>query len=399
MNAAHQSKHRQGSRSKLPSRAVSPAILVAVAGGLATIAATNEPYGSQPDEITPPMAVLVAPVTHLKEYSVAKEFVGVVEARRESLVGFELAGTVASVLVDEGDLVEPGTVIARQDTSLLDADRAVLLATLDQARAEAELAELTWNRVRELVREDVLATQELDEAEHDHRAKASALARAQAAVDALDARLAKAELRAPFPALVAGRLVDEGRVLGAGVPVLHLLENVEPDVRVGVAGDSIHDIRKGDRFDLVIQGRPEPATVRAILPVRGNGTRSVDVLLRLHSELNGIRPGDLATLRIVSTEPERGFWLPMSALAESSRGLWATYVAEPLSEPSAGDIATHRVARRELEIIHPEGDRVFVRGTLSDGELVVAEGASRLVPGLAVRIAPDHAFATGRTEG
>ncbi|NIM61923.1 MAG: hypothetical protein GTO30_09780, partial [Acidobacteria bacterium] len=108
------------------------------------------------------------------------------------------------------------------------------------------------------------------------------------------------------------------------------LERVEPEVRIGVAGASIDAIATGDRFLLLVRGRDVPATVKSVLPVRGNGTRSVDVVLTLHTEFDGIRRGDLATVTIERTEPEEGFWLPLSALTESSRGLWACYVAEPL---------------------------------------------------------------------
>ena len=58
----------------------------------------------------------------------------------------------------------------------------------------------------------------------------------------------------------------------------------------------------------------------------------------------------------------------------------------PVTYEAAGD-ATHRLARRELELLHQEADRAFVRGTLKAGELVVGEGLQRLVPGLDVRLA------------
>ena len=45
------------------------------------------------------------------------------------------------------------------------------------------------------------------------------------------------------------------------------------------------------------------------------------------------------------------------------------------------------VERRQLEVLHAESDRAFVRGTLRDGETVVAMGLHRLVPGLVVHVA------------
>ena len=108
---------------------------------------------------------------------------------------------------------------------------------------------------------------------------------------------------------------------------------------------------------------------------------------------DGIRRGDLATLEIERSKPEPGFWLSMTALTESSRGLWACYVAEPVALQDRLGSETHRLRRRELEVAHQEVDRVFVRGTLSDGELVVSDGLHRLVPDQRFRSASNLALA------
>ena len=85
-----------------------------------------------------------------------------------------------------------------------------------------------------------------------------------------------------------------------------------------------------------------------------------------------------------------GTWLPLSALTESSRGLWAAYVAVELPAQENTDGATHRLLRRDVEIVHTDSERVFVRGTLADGDAVVREGLQRLVPGQRVRLAGEE---------
>ena len=84
-----------------------------------------------------------------------------------------------------------------------------------------------------------------------------------------------------------------------------------------------------------------------------------------------------------------GTWLSLSALTESSRGLWAAYVADELPAQESTDGATHRLVRRDVEIVHVDSERVFVRGTLADGDVVVQEGLQRLVPEQRVRLASD----------
>lgn len=368
-------------------RAVELTIVAAVVAGLVAIAIGAEPYGRIDGEKVPPLAVSVATPERLPSYSVTRQFVGIVEARRQSHVGFERGGEIAEILVDEGDSVEAGAVLGRLDTSILLAERATRIHARDHARASLELAEITRRRVFAMHTHAVASTQEWDEADTDYEARTAALARAESAVAEIDTHIARSRLVAPYPAVVARRLVDEGEVVDAGMRVLHLIERVEPEVRVGIAGDAIEAISVGDRYELRVRKRRVPATVRAILPVRGNGTRSVDVILVLRTELDGIRQGDLATLSLEREEAEPGFWLPLSALTESSRGLWACYVVVELGDEERSGSATHTLRRRELEVVHQEADRVFVRGTLSEGESVVTEGLQRLVPGQWVRIA------------
>ncbi|MCZ6889633.1 MAG: efflux RND transporter periplasmic adaptor subunit, partial [Gammaproteobacteria bacterium] len=302
---------------------VSIASVGLVAAGLGLIAATVEPYGRIHGEGVAPLVVSTIAAQQQSGYSVAREFVGVVEARRESRVGFELGGLVTELHVDDGDFIEARAVIARLDTALLQARKRELIAERDQARAAKELAELTRTRVGDALKLNAVSSQDWDEADKNYSAQSAALARAESAIRSVDVRLEKAVLRAPFGAWVAERFVDEGQVVEAGHPILHLLESVEPEVRIGVAGAAVDVIRAGQKHELRVRNRRVPATVKTVLPVRGNGSRSVEVIFTLHTEFDGIRRGDLATLEIERSKSEPGFWLPMTALTESSRGLWA----------------------------------------------------------------------------
>ena len=132
--------------SKIARFTVATLVLGAVFGALAGIGRATQPYGKVEGEQVPPIVVAVAPAELQSQYTVTREFVGVVEARRESEVGFELGGEVARVLVDEGTFVEAGAVIARLDTKILRAERATLVAARDESRAALELAALTRDR-------------------------------------------------------------------------------------------------------------------------------------------------------------------------------------------------------------------------------------------------------------
>ena len=129
----------------------------------------------------------------------------------------------------------------------------------------------------------------------------------------------------------------------------------------------------------------------AVLDEVASDTRTVTAIFLLEERETPVRHGALARLLLETRREAPGFWLPISALTESRRGLWAAYavVAEP------GERSWHRVERRELTMLHAESDRAFVRGTLGDGERLVASGVHRLVSGQRVRISSNPRLALG----
>ncbi|MEM6794461.1 MAG: efflux RND transporter periplasmic adaptor subunit [Acidobacteriota bacterium] len=373
------------------SRAATALVAFAVIGLLAALFVLTG--GSEGDEASVaaalPVEILVA--ERRSSFEVERSFVGLVEARRESSVGFELAGQLATVWAEEGDRVRAGQLLAELDTERLRARRAGLEAQRSRAEADVTLARLTRQRVGEAQDLDAVSPQALDEALLGLEAREAGLLEAAAAVDQVDVEIAKSRLLAPFDALVAGRFVDEGQVLSAGTAVVRLLERDRPEARIGVAGDAARALEVGETHEIRVEGRRLEGSVRAVLPTRSRDTRAVEAIFTLDASLSGaegeaaapqdgVRSGDLARLVLRRERPEAGFWLPTSALTESSRGLWAVFVVE-----GEGDELV--AARRELEVLHEESGRVYARGTLRDGERVVAAGLHRLVPGQRVEIA------------
>ncbi len=322
-------------------------------------------------------------------YTAWRDYLGRVEARRRSEVGFELAGKLDQLLVDEGDAVEVGQVIARLDTERLAARRAELEASRAEAEARLELARLTFARLRELEDSGAASEQAIDDARQNFEAQRAAVDRVARAIDRVQVDLGKSTLRAPFDAIVATRHHDEGGVVPAGAAVFTLLERRSPQVRIGVPRRVADRLDPGQAVQLTIAGEPSPAVVHRVLPTRSGRTRTVDVIFQLEGELDGRREGELATYPHRRRLDERGYWLPVDALTAGPRGLWACFVAEPLEpdETTADAAATHRLSRRIVELLHQEGERVFVRGALSEGAIVMAGGRHRLTPGLAVRLA------------
>ena len=252
----------------------------------------------------------------------------------------------------------------------------------DELEADIGLARATRARQEQLAEKSHASQQAYDQARFNEESLLGRFRQLDAEIATVELDVSKSELKAPFDAVVAKHFSDEGVVTAAGEPVFELLERVNPEVRIGLVGDAVDGVVVGQRHQLLIRGRSVPATVDAVLPIRARNTRSVDVVFNLHVPLNGIRRGDLTRLSIEKRIEEAGFWLPLSALSEGVRGLWTVYVVQSVQgQPS-------ELERREIEVLHVNAERVFVRGTLVNNELIVVDGRHRLVPGQHVEIAP-----------
>lgn len=319
-------------------------------------------------------------------YRQARLFTGRVEARRSSALGFELAGRVSELLVDEGDQVEADEVLARLDRQRLQARRAELIAALTEARANRDLARASLRRAERVVAQGGVSRQGLDEAREADRAARAGVALASARLDTVDVELVKSELRAPFAGVVIRREVDEGQVVNAGALILALQSLEPPQARIGIAGPFADALEVGEALRLQLIGSPLEfeARVRAVLPLRASITQTVDVLFDLEP---GLRAGDLVRLELSEWVERPGFWLPISALTEGAHGVWAAYVAEPGSNLEVIE-ATHTLKPRRLELIYQNEERVYVRGAISADEQVVANGTHRVVARQQVRVVP-----------
>lgn len=346
---------------------------------------------SRARETAPPTRILTVPVERIemtRSYQVDWSFVGRVEAARSSDLGFEFGGLLALLAVDEGDRVEKGTVLAELNTERLRARRAELAASLVEAQASLALSNSTRRRTRKAVDLNAVSVQQWDEAQQHYEVRKAVVTRIEAQMKTIDLDIRKSQLSAPFDGVVARRFVDEGSVVAAGQPAYRLLEMSRPEIRVGVRNDLVQRIEIGQAFPVQIDNRTVTAAVRSVLPNRNRETRTVDVLLSLPAEVDGIQDGDLAELKIRDDILATGYWLPLSGLTESSRGLWSCYTVERIEKGGSGGEGIYRLRRRQLELLYQQDDRVYVRGTLADGERVVTGGLHRLVPDQLVQITP-----------
>lgn len=284
----------------------------------------------------------------------AKESVEITASESEKIVG---------IFFEDGERVEAGKLLVQLEERLLQAERESAVATLADERREME-------RAKELLKKDGIAEKVLD-------SRATSLAKAEIALEAIDARLRMREVRAPFGGFLGLRRVSLGAYVTPGtvmttlddISELHVDFTVPEKYLVTLGTGVVFRTRTSAFPGMVITGmvtsvetRIDPVSLSAV--VRG----TVD------NAEGKLRPGMLFTIDLEAS-PRRSLWVPEKALMSLGE---IQYVFVPDAEEKA--------ERREVRLGRREEGMVEVVKGLALGERVVTDGVGKLKDGMAVRI-------------
>jgi len=336
---------------------------------------------------------------------------GYVTARRQATVSTQITGTLTEVLIEEGDHVQKGQVLARLDDhalrAALNAAQASVqsaLAQVTQAQAQLAQARADEGRQSELVAsgmvtrqaaEQARTTVALDEAQLDTRRREADGARAQLAQSQVN--FDYAVVRAPFSGVIIDKAAQVGEIVSplsagggftrTGVGTIVDMDSLEVDVDVNEA--YIGQVKADMPAEAVLDAYPDwkiPAHVIAIVPTadRGKATVKVRVALeqkdaRLVPDI-GVRVSFLAPNRTPAAAVQlRGVLVPAQALTERD-GHAAVFVVRDGKAllrrvtPAAGDFGAMKLLPDSVDA----GDKVILSppATLADGSAVSVDDAA-----------------------
>jgi HlyD family secretion protein len=262
---------------------------------------------------------------------------GTVQPVNQVDVGSELSGTIEAVFVDFNDQVKRGQILARLDTERLEAQVIEGRASLESARAKQEEAKATvvetrlrFERCQKLAARQLCTAEELDTTRAGHaRAKAAEasakaqVAVAQAALEANETNLAKAEIRSPVDGLVLRRQIEPGQTVAASLqaPVLFTLAEDLTHMELHVAVDEadVGKVVEGQTALFTVDAYPErsfPATITQVrfAPQTLEGVVTYETVLLVDNTDLALRPGMTATAVITVQQLKDVVLVPNAAL-------------------------------------------------------------------------------------
>ena len=362
-----------------------------------------------------PVVAVSAAKVETRELARDIEAVGTLDPNESVIVSNQVEGNVQQVFVDLGDAVRQGQVIAQLDTRELEiavqqqqaalqqelarislADENALLdeANTSQVRqAEANFADakLALDRAKTLSTEQVIARQQLDQAQARNDVAEAAVRSARetvrniratvsarkASVDLAKKKLADARIVAPISGLIQERSISEGQFLRNNSPVVVIVQNNPLKLRVEVPETSVADIRPGRPVQFTVDsfpGRIFEGKVSRLAPSVNQQSRTLKLEAVVSNSDAVLKPGSFARVTIQTDRRDKALIAPGEALFAFA-GLEKMFVIE-------GGKVAERIVRSGS---HFDGMVEIIEG-VKEGETVAISNLGNLQQGREVSV-------------
>ncbi len=342
---------------------------------------------------------------------------GYVVARRMATVSAKVPGKVREVLIEEGQRVEPGQVIATLDPIDAEQQRTLSASQLQAARSQAagvqaqlKEAEANAARLGALVGQKLVSRAQYEQAiaQRDSlRAQlATAQRNAQVAADGLRISAQGVDntiVRAPFAGVVIAKAAQPGEIVSpmaagggftrTGIGTIVDMDSLEVEVEVGEA--FIGRVKPGMPTETVLNAYQDwkiPGKVIAIIPAADRGKATVKVRVGIDAKDARIVP-DMGA-RVSFLEEAK----PVQADVKPGVLVAAAAIVERDGKDVAFAIDGEAVQQRTLKLGRTLGDDREVLEGLNGGDAVVLDPSEQLVDGARVRLAREDSASESNNE-
>ena len=289
-------------------------------------------------------------------------------------VGTQVSGTIARLYADFNTPVKKGQIIAELDTIILHVAVEDAGATLQKARAQQTLAEVTIKRSQSLVEKGLGAQSDLDNATAQLAATKAEVSSAQAVLERAEINRSYATIRSPISGVVVNRAVDVGQTVAASfnTPTLFSIANDLTHMQVLATIDEadIGMVKLGQAATFTVDAFPSKFFTGTVNQIRLQPTTlqnvvTYTVVIDVENRDLLLMPGMTATITITVASATNVLKVPRSALQfvperdSTKKGSGRREYATKSGDTASG---AHKVQRGKFGNGNSRPPRVFVLG-------------------------------------
>ncbi len=284
-------------------------------------------------------------------------------AEAEAEVVPKTGGVVLEIMVEEGDKVSAGQVLAR-----LDSDRQRL--SMKQSEANLRKLENDFKRQQEMIERKLISQDVYDRSRYD-------LDTQRASYDIAKLELSYTEIRAPIGGVVSKRNVKVGNLIQLNQP-LFKIDDFDPlEAMINVPEREMRLIKADQPVQMLVDALPDSVfagSVARVSPVVDAATGTFRVVAQFKDDSGKLRSGMFGRVRIVYDQRADALVVPRSALVGDNKDAAVFVVADEIAK------------RRKVTLGYADGGQVEIIDGLAEGEQVVTLGQAALRDGAKVQV-------------
>ena len=293
-------------------------------------------------------------------------YVGEVNAKTSTGVGFKVPGTVTKVYVSEGDHVAKGQLLAELDPQDMQNSYDMAHATLNQA-------EDAMRRVEMMHSEQSVSDIKYVEVQ-------TKLEQARSMYSAAKKRLENTKLYAPVSGVIGKRGIEVGEGYGMVLSAFTILDIDNVVVKIPVPEREIPNIKKGDEAKVYVLALGDSVYYNAHIDAIGVSsdplTHSYEARLNIKNPGHKLMQGMVCNVQLwpKSTQGRKGFILPVTAVKLNPGDDYYVWV-----------VRNGKAYRQSVDVGMYSKDGVIVYGGINDGDHIITEGQSKICDGQTIK--------------
>ena len=303
---------------------------------------------------------------------------GQLAAEKQATVRAQVSGAVLQTLVEQGQRVAAGALLARLDDAGIQQSYLSARSSVTTAQSAAALSTRELERAEKLLAAGAVAERDLEGARQSNAGAQAALADARARLSLAEKQLGYTRVTAPFAGVVSERQANAGDVMSPGTAMFTVVEPSSMRLEASVPAEQLSSVKVGDPVSFTVSGyaaRKFVGHITRVNPVADPTTRQVRIYASIPNEGASLVGGLFAEGRVAS-ESREGIVLPMTAVDQRGTAPFVIRLKGGRTEKVTVSLGLQDKTTETVEI----------HGGLAVGDTVLVGQAQGISVGTLVRI-------------
>jgi membrane fusion protein (multidrug efflux system) len=280
------------------------------------------------------------------------------EAHRQVTMVSETQGIVDKLVVDEGNTVREGQILAE----LRSLDKQ---AALQKAQVRVQNAQIVQDRKQRSYDQKLISQAEYDTAKYEMDTAQAELRGAQVDID-------YSTIRAPFSGTITERFIEKGQNVNPSQNLFTLVDRTPLRAKIYLPEKEVFELKLNQAVDLSLNSQKDVAfkgEISQINPSVDPRTGTVKVTVEIAKAPEQVRPGSFVDVRLITQQHSNSLLVPKKALLEEAGEQYVYLITKGIA------------ARKTVQIGFTDDQHAEVLSGVNSGDTVVVAGQGSLHDG------------------